>query len=87
MGEPIYRGYDAEALYAQYNNRARVADALTYMERWASQSATVRKDLPCQLDLSYGDHPRHQLDIFNGPGCAAPTRRSWSIVGSPLRPI
>jgi len=56
---------DPSWLDAQYNNRARVADALTLLARWATASAAARDGSPRKrLDLRYGDGPNETLDIF-----------------------
>jgi arylformamidase len=61
---PIFRDYDQAALDAQYNNRAAVKDAARYIERWPAASKATRERLGGTLDLAYGPHPRHRLDIF-----------------------
>lgn len=61
---PIFRDYDQAALDAQYNNRAAVPDAARYIERWPAASAAARARLGGRLDLAYGPHPRHRLDMF-----------------------
>ena len=67
MSTKVYKGYDKEALYAQYNNRAQISEkALGEIksdqnDRSAEYRRTVGKKY---LDLSYGDHPRERLDIY-----------------------
>ena len=65
---PIFRDYDQAALDAQYNNRAAVTDAARYIERWPAASKAARERLGGTLDLAYGPHPRHRLDIFPAKG-------------------
>jgi arylformamidase len=55
---------------AQYNNRARVADSLTYLEGWARRSAEARASQRAALDLPYGDQPGEMLDVFPAQGAA-----------------
>jgi arylformamidase len=56
---------DPAWLDAQYNNRARVADALDVLARWAQASALAREGSPARrLDIAYGDGPNETLDIF-----------------------
>ena len=69
---PIFRDYDQAALDAQYNNRAAVADSARYIERWPAASKAARERLGGTLDLAYGPHPRHRLDIFPAKGGKAP---------------
>jgi arylformamidase len=64
---------DAVWLDAQYNNRARVADAAAILARWASASAQARDGSPDkQLDLRYGEGPGETLDVFPAAAPAAP---------------
>jgi arylformamidase len=61
-------------LDAQYNNRARVADAPLHLERWARSSREARdRLLPRQrLDVAYGQARGETLDIFPAAGPQAP---------------
>jgi arylformamidase len=62
---PIYQGYDAEALYAQYNNRGMVPDFQDYADDFARRSEAVRaSDTAMALDIAYGDHDAQQIDLF-----------------------
>lgn len=67
MGEAIYRDYDSEALYAQYNNRGMIApEALEAIKadqerRADAVRAAARR---AALDLAYGPHPRERVDLF-----------------------
>ena len=75
MAETVYRNYDSDALYAQYNNRAQVTeDALNAIKddqnaRSADYRATATRK---HLDLAYGPHPREKLDLFLAPADGAP---------------
>ncbi len=67
MGEAVYRNYDAEALYAQYNNRAMIAPeeleaikADQVLRSDAFRAAASR----AELDSAYGPHARERLDLF-----------------------
>ena len=56
---------DPAWLDAQYNNRARVADAMTLLAKWADASALARESSDSKvLDLRYGEGPGETLDIF-----------------------
>lgn len=72
----IYRDFDQTGLDAAYNNRIAVPHfQATYVDRWAAQSATVRTQVPCELDLAYGPSPRQRLDVFAPSGSAPPGGR------------
>lgn len=67
MGEAIYRDYDSDALYAQYNNRAMIApDALEAIkvDQGRRTEAFLASSVKSELDIAYGPHPRERLDIF-----------------------
>jgi arylformamidase len=71
MGQPIFLGYDQEALDREYDNRRKVADFADYFARYASESAAARREFECRLDVPYGPGPSETLDIFPG-GPSAP---------------
>ncbi len=67
MGDPVFRGYDAEALHRQYDNRGQVdADALAALKDDQNvRSAAFRERAPRKfLDVPYGPHPRERLDVY-----------------------
>ena len=67
MSDIVYRDYDSEALYAQYNNRAQVTEAElgVIKDDQNARSADYRTNAERKhLDLSYGPHRRENLDIF-----------------------
>lgn len=70
--KPVFRDYDQAALDAQYNNRALVPDFAEHMDRWARDSVTARRELPCRLDIPYGPAALERLDLFPGSGEGAP---------------
>lgn len=62
---PNYQGYDADALYAQYNNRGMVPDYEDYTADFARRSDAVRaSDSDMALDIAYGSHDAQQIDLF-----------------------
>lgn len=63
---------DVAWLESQYNNRARVPDHAAYLQRWADDSAHVRRERVCHLDLPYGTHASETLDVFPAPRPGAP---------------
>ncbi len=67
MGETVYRDYDSEALYAQYNNRAMVAEDVreAHKTEQAGRAETfVAAAGRAERDLAYGPGPRERLDVF-----------------------
>ena len=58
------RLHDPAWLDAQYNNRARIPDAMQVLERWAAESARARGRCDMHLDLRYGDGPSETLDVY-----------------------
>jgi arylformamidase len=63
---------DPDWLDAQYNNRARVADAARILERWANASELARAQSDCVLDIAYGEAPSERLDLFRTQAADAP---------------
>lgn len=59
-------------LTAQYDNRARVPEHPRFLGRWAEDSARVRAERRCTLDIAYGDGPAERLDVFHPARGAAP---------------
>ena len=47
-----------------YNNRAWVPDFANHLQHWTEQSKTARHQLRGLTDISYGDGPNENLDIF-----------------------
>jgi arylformamidase len=66
------RTADPAWLEAQYNNRALVPEHPAILARWAADSARVRADARCVLDLGYGESASETLDVFQpAPSAAA----------------
>lgn len=59
---------DPAWLDSQYNNRALVPGHAAHFERWATESAAARRNLPCLLDLAYGVEAGESLDVFPAQG-------------------
>ena len=72
MSQAVFRHYDKRALDAEYNNRAKVKNAMEWMARYGGESARVRAELPMRFDVPYGPHHGERLDVFlpDGPGPA-----------------
>jgi arylformamidase len=67
----IWRDFDRAALDRQYDTRSQLGDGYdAWTERWQRGSAATRRALHPRLDLAYGPHPRHRLDLFP---CASAT--------------
>lgn len=65
MRETVYLDYDAETLYAEYNNRGKVHDYEDFAADWSKRSDAVRaKYSDASIDLKYGDGPRETFDLF-----------------------
>jgi arylformamidase len=47
-----------------YNNRAWVPDFANHLQHWTEQSKIARNQLRGLTDISYGDGPNENLDIF-----------------------
>ena len=56
--------YDPAWLERMYNNCALVPDHMDYFGRWARDSAQVRANIPCALDVAYGTGVGETLDVF-----------------------
>jgi arylformamidase len=55
---------DRDFVEREYNNRALVPEHPGYFERWERDSGYVRSTLAGRLELAYGPHARHRLDVF-----------------------
>jgi arylformamidase len=64
MSQAVFRHYDKRALDAEYNNRAKVKDAMEWIARYGAESARVRAELPMRFDVPYGPHHAERLDVF-----------------------
>ena len=65
MSDTVYRDYSQKELDAQYNARSAVPAFDAFVRRWQSASEQAVQDLPCTLDVPYGDDPIETLDIFH----------------------
>jgi len=64
---------DPAWLDGQYNNRARVADSMTHLAKWAEASALAReRSARKALDVRYGDGFGETLDVFPAASPDAP---------------
>ena len=60
----VFLNYDRAALDAEYNNRAKVKDAMQWIARYGAESARARAELPMRFDVPYGRDHAERLDIF-----------------------
>jgi arylformamidase len=69
----IYRGYDADALEAQYNARMSIPEHPEIFKRWTELSAVARaKAKHAKFDLRFGPNPKETLDFFAATGTKPP---------------
>jgi arylformamidase len=94
----LYRDFaTSEALDREYNPRLAVPDVDSEFRRWAEDSARVRAELPCRLDVPYGPTRAEHLDLFPAERGGAPvhvffhggywrafTAKEFSFVAEPL---
>jgi arylformamidase len=71
MNNNIAAGWEPQWLDRMYNNRLLVPSHATHFARWAQDSESARQELPCQLDLAYGNQPSEMLDVFPASGTRA----------------
>jgi arylformamidase len=60
----IYKQYDQTSLDQQYNNRLNVPDHEKHLQRWELVSREAEKKYNPVKNISYGELPDEQLDIF-----------------------
>jgi arylformamidase len=63
---------DPAWLDVQYDNRARIPEHPAIFARWAADSARVRGERRCVLDVRYGDSAAETLDVFLPDAAATP---------------
>ena len=63
---------DSAWFEAQYNNRARVPEAVQILPRWAEASTLARSRMTVLPDLAYGGGPGETLDVFPARAPGAP---------------
>jgi arylformamidase len=67
VGDPIFLGYDRDALDREYDNRRKVARAAEHIAWYARESEAARHELAPRLDVEVGSHPGERLDLFLPP--------------------
>lgn len=68
----VWLDYDQTELNDQYNQRFLVPHADEYVQRNLEESARVRSELVCHLDISYGSSQAETLDVFPASTAGAP---------------
>jgi arylformamidase len=68
----VFGGYDQAGLDREYDNRSKVADSGAIADRWLARGKEARDSMSCHLDVPYGSHDRHKLDIFPVAAPGAP---------------
>ena len=68
----VFGDYDQAGLDGEYDNRAKVPEALDFMGKYATQSAAARQALARRLDVPFGPGGEGLLAIFPAPEGAAP---------------
>jgi len=65
MGDIVYLDYDADTLFAEYNNRGKVPDFEAFIADFETRSDRLRADAKNgRIDLAYGDGARDRFDLF-----------------------
>src|SRR2546430_6168637 len=87
----VFLHYDQKALDAEYNNRAKVKDAMDWIARYGAESARVRAELPMRFDVPFGRHHAERLDVFPASGAglaprAGPPPLHVFVHGGPSHP-
>ena len=73
MANPlVWLDYDQEALDSQYNQRSLVPDADDYIAVDIAESARVRRELDCRIDVAYGPSEDERLDVFPAAAPGSP---------------
>ncbi|MEL7243686.1 MAG: alpha/beta hydrolase [Cyanobacteria bacterium J06573_2] len=69
----LYRNFETQAqLDAQYSPQKSGIDSAAYMDWYTTNSAKVRSELSCELNIPFGYTRAEHLDIFPAPEPQAP---------------
>lgn len=68
MTKTIYKNYDQQGLDAEYNNRLKVNDFLSYVAEGSALCATAKKEYPKQKNVCFDDKTGTKLDIIYPEG-------------------
>jgi arylformamidase len=59
------KNFNKEELDRAYNNSLAVPNSAKLTQYWTDKSSAVRKDVPGELNIAYGDSPRQRYDYFS----------------------
>jgi arylformamidase len=62
----VFLDYDQAGLDAQYDNRAKVPEFQSFLDRWSSSSERARANLDCRIAVPFGGGPAATVDVFAG---------------------
>lgn len=68
MTKAVYKNYDQQGLDAEYNNRLKVNDFLSYVAEGAALCATAKKEYPNQKTVCFDGKTGTELDIIYPEG-------------------
>ena len=63
-GKKVYRGYSQEELNVQYSARGTAPDGDTYRNFISDNSARVRDERDCRIDIPYGPTAAEVVNVF-----------------------
>ena len=63
-GKKIYRGYSQKELNVQYSARGTAPDGDKYRNFISENSARVREERECRIDVPYGPTPAEVVNVF-----------------------
>lgn len=69
----VYRNFDAEALWREYDIESTVPSLDPFRERNEALTAEFKRDLLCHESLAYGPSPAETLDLYLPKDAAQPT--------------
>lgn len=72
MNDIVWGGYTQSELDAQYDQSTLVPDASEILQKNADDSARIRTEIECVLDVSYGPTLLEKLDLFLAAEKGAP---------------
>ena len=69
-GKRVYRDFSQDELNVQYDARGTAPDGQKYRDFIAENSARVRGELDCRLNVPYGPGDAEILNVFPMPGAS-----------------
>lgn len=68
----LYRDLDHAAIDREYDTDAAVPTVADYQAQFLEESERVRREVPCELDIAYGEDEAERLDVFRPASAGAP---------------